>query len=261
MGKFFSIRRRPIVSIIDVKGPISIGDGRVSLAALADDIDYAFKPKSLDAVLLKINSPGGSPAQAEMIHRRIRILATLRRVPVYASIEDMATSAGYWIALAADHIVAQETSIIGSISTASYRFGFDKLLDRLGIERRIYASGLDKTVTDPFKPEDARGREMIVSVQQDIHETFTSVVLQRRGAKLKASADDLFTGAVWSGRHAVKLGLIDGVADIRGVLNVKFGTVPRIRAPKRRRSSQKPSDFDLSSVVARLLHSGDWRDR
>lgn len=221
--------RRPIVSLIDIKGRIGAEQGSISLDSLSSCIDFAFSGPKPDAILLRINCGGGSPAQAEMIYRRIRILADLLSIPVIASVEDAATSAGFWIALAADQIIAQESSLIGSIGIVSYQFGLDKLLEKLGIDRRILASGPDKAGSDPFSPMTERSRELLAAIQADIHETFKAVVMSRRGARLQVPIDGISLGTTWSGKTAIKLGLIDEIQDLRAYLSIRFRAIPEMR--------------------------------
>lgn len=221
--------RRPIVSVIDIRGRVGAELGMVSLDSLSPSIDHAFTWPCPDAVLLRINCSGGAPAQAEMIHRRIRSIADLLNVPVIASVEDAATSAGYWIALAADQILAQESSLIGSIGTSSYQFGFEKLLARLGIDRRVLASGPNKADGDPFLPQTDRARELAASIQADIHATFTRVVIARRGSRLRVPIDEVSLGTTWSGMTAHGLGLVDEIQDVRAFLARRFHALPEMR--------------------------------
>ena len=246
--------RRPIVSVIDIKGRIGAELGMVSLESLSPAIDAAFAAPRPDALLLRINCSGGAPAQAEMIHRRIRILADLLSVPVVASVEDAATSAGYWIALAADEILAQESSLIGSVGTASYQFGFEKLLERLGVERRVQASGPDKVGQDPFVAPTERSRELAAELQADIHATFKRVVATRRGARLKAPIDEVTLGTTWSGGKALQLGLIDGIHDIRAYLGRRFQAIPEMRIHRAPATEQPAAGLPSANRLARAFN-------
>ena len=221
--------RRPLVSVIDIRGRVGAELGMVSLESLSPSIDYAFTWPCPDAVLLRINCNGGAPAQAEMIHRRIRSIAGLLSVPVIASVEDAATSAGYWIALAADQIIAQESSLIGSVGTCSYQFGFEKLLARIGIDRRVLATGPDKAYGDPFLPQTDHARELAASIQADIHSTFQRVVVTRRGSRLRIPIEAVSQGTTWSGMTAHRLGLVDEIQDVRVFLAERFRAVPEMR--------------------------------
>ena len=178
---------------------------------------------------LAINSPGGSPAQSALLYRRIRQLAAERAVPVLAFAEDVAASGGYWLALAADEIYAEETSLLGSIGVVTAGFGFAAVLNRLGIERRLHTAGVDKSLLDPFLPEEPRDLERLKTLQQDLHDSFKDMVRQRRGGKLKGDDGALFGGEVFTGRRALALGLIDGIGELRGVVRGLFGEEVRIR--------------------------------
>src|SRR5215469_7819022 len=148
-------QRGPVVSVLRFEGVIMprLRRGGVSLASHAAAIERAFRAAGLVAVAIVVNSPGGSPVQSALLYRRIRQLADEKRVPVIAFAEDVAASGGYWLALAADEIFGEETSIFGSIGVISASFGFTRLIDRLGIERRLHTAGSHKSLLDPFLPE------------------------------------------------------------------------------------------------------------
>ena len=175
------------------------------------------------AVALAINSPGGSPVQSHLIFRRIRELAREHSRHVIAFVEDAGASGGYMIACAADEIIADQHSIVGSIGVVGGSFGFDKLIAKLGIERRLYTSGEHKAMLDPFLPEDQADVERLKKLQRDIHDDFIALVKSSRGDRLKGPENDLFSGEYWTGRRALELGLIDGIGDLRGVLRERFG--------------------------------------
>jgi signal peptide peptidase SppA len=180
-------------------------------------------------VALLINSPGGSPVQSHLIFKRIRQLAHERDKRVYVFCEDVAASGGYFLALAGDEIYADPSSIVGSIGVISAGFGFDKAIEKLGIERRVYTSGATKSILDPFKPEKAEDVERLRTIQRDVHESFIGLVKERRGARLAAPDDELFSGAFWSGPKAAQLGLIDGIADVRTKMRELHGEKVRLR--------------------------------
>ncbi|MEE8275915.1 MAG: S49 family peptidase [Alphaproteobacteria bacterium] len=215
-----------LAGILGQLGPVRRG---LTLAALADSIERAFSLRHLEAVALAINSPGGSPVQAALIARRIRALAEEKGVPVYAFAEDVAASGGYWLALAGDEIYAEESSIIGSIGVVSAGFGFPGLLKRIGIERRLHTAGERKAMLDPFLQERTDDVERLKTIQRDIHESFERIVRERRGGKLAAPEEELFSGEFWTGRRALELGLIDGIGDMRTVLRERFGDRVRLR--------------------------------
>ena len=230
----------PVVAVLRLDGVIATRGGlhgkSLSMAGLAEPIERAFRLKDLAAVALLINSPGGSPVQSALIERRIRALAAEKNIPVLAFAEDVAASGGYWLALAADEIYAQDASILGSIGVVSAGFGFPDLIRRFGIERRVHTAGTSKAMLDPFRAEDPDDVERLKALQLDIHEGFKDLVRTRRGARLKED-DQVFTGAVFTGRQALARGLIDGIGDPRQVLRERFGTRVRFRlvAERRRR--------------------------
>jgi signal peptide peptidase SppA len=230
----------PTVAVLRFEGVIGLRGRRgLSLQRYALAIERAFRMPGLKAVALVVNSPGGSPAQSALLYRRIRQLAAERAVPVIAFAEDVAASGGYWLALAADEIYAEETSLMGSIGVVTAGFGFTEVLARLGIERRLHTAGENKSLLDPFLPEDQRGIERLTALQSDLHDSFKELVRQRRGAKLKGEESMLFSGEVFTGRRALGLGLIDGIGELRGVMRGLFGETVRLRpmVPERRRFS------------------------
>lgn len=235
--RFASIARRdPIVSVLRLNGAIGgAGFGKgLTDAGLAPLIERAFAPKRLSAVALSINSPGGSPTQSALIAARIRRLAAEKDVPVYAFCEDVAASGGYWLATAGDEIYADDNSIIGSIGVIYAGFGFQALLERQGIERRVHTAGRSKSMLDPFRPERDEDVARIKRLQGVIHDNFIEQVKTRRGGKL-ADDEDLFTGEVWVGHEAKTVGLIDEIGHLAPTMKAKFGDKARFRviAPKR----------------------------
>lgn len=227
----FVRKRGPRVAILRMNGVIS-SEGRfgqgLNLAGLAGSIRHAFEMPRLKAVALVVNSPGGSPVQSSLIFKRIRALADEKGVPVFAFMEDVAASGGYYISVAADEIFADESSIVGSIGVVSAGFGFDKAIEKFGVERRIYTAGERKATLDPFQPENDDDIKRLLALQKEVHNTFKSVVKERRGNRLTAGDRKLFSGEFWSGTQAVKLGLIDGIGDLRTVMQRRFGKKIRL---------------------------------
>jgi signal peptide peptidase SppA len=216
----------PIVAVVPLAGIIGgVGVLRrgLTLESVAGVLERAFKLDGVKAVALLVNSPGGSPVQSALIAGRIRALAAEHERPVYAFAEDVAASGGYWLLTAGDEIWADDSSIVGSIGVISAGFGFPDALKRLGVERRVYASGAHKGALDPFREEDAEEIAHLRTVQEDVHEAFRRQVRERRAGRLKAGEDELFSGRFWSGRAALGLGLIDGLGDLRSVMREKFG--------------------------------------
>jgi len=223
----------PLVTVVRLSGLIAAGGGMVrgglNLANQAGVLKAAFAPKRLAAVALVVNSPGGSPVQSALIAKRIRDHAAERKVPVIAFVEDVAASGGYWLAAAADEIIADASSIIGSIGVVSAGFGFAEALQRLGIERRVHTQGERKRMLDPFLPERPEDVARLEALQADIHAGFKDWVRSRRGDKLAADEAALFNGDVWTGRQAVDLGLVDGLGDLRATLRARYGDKVRLR--------------------------------
>lgn len=219
-------RPRPVVPVVRLAGAIGMGTPLrpgLALEAVNATLERAFGYKKAAAVAILVNSPGGSPVQSNLIFNRIRALADKHDKPVYVFAEDVAASGGYFIALAGDEIYADPSSVVGSIGVVSAGFGFVEAIAKIGVERRIYTSGESKATLDPFQPEKAEDVERLRAAQEDVHETFKDVVRRRRGARLKADDDTLFTGAFWSGVKAVELGLVDGLGDLRSVMRAKLG--------------------------------------
>jgi len=225
-------RRRPVVTVLRLGGVIGAAGplrGGLTLQGLAPMLERAFEPSRLAAVALVINSPGGSPVQSALIARRIRQLAEENEVPVLAFVEDVAASGGYWLACAGDEIFADENSIVGSIGVISAGFGFQELIARHGVERRVHTAGKHKMLLDPFRPESADDVDRLKALQAEIHDSFRDLVRGRRGERLKGDDETLFSGAFWTGRRAHELGLIDGLDDYRSLLRARFGKKVRLR--------------------------------
>ena len=218
--------------VIGVSTPLRPG---LTISSVARPLERAFSVRNASAVALAINSPGGSAVQSHLIYQRIRQLAEEHERPVIAFIEDVAASGGYMIACAADEIVCDSASIVGSIGVVGGTFGFNRLLERLGIERRIYTAGERKVMLDPFQPEKPEDVEHLKAIQQDIHRGFIDLVKGRRGAALAGLESNLFSGEYWTGRKAQELGLVDRIGDLRGTLRERYGesvTTPLIAAER-----------------------------
>ncbi|HSR54938.1 MAG TPA: S49 family peptidase [Alphaproteobacteria bacterium] len=236
LRRFIPIRRfrepPPVVAVVRLDGAIGrFGVLRkgLTLAALEKQFAQAFSLRHLSAVALAVNSPGGSAVQAAQIFTRIRALADEKEVPVFAFAEDVAGSGGYWLALAGDEIYADASSIVGSVGVLFQSFGFTDAIARLGIERRVHTAGTRKGALDAFRPENPEDVEMLKNIQSDVHDAFKDLVRARRGDKLNGSEDEMFSGAFWSGKRAVELGLIDGLGDLRGVMRERFGDRVRLK--------------------------------
>lgn len=215
-----------VIPVVRMHGAIMAGGSQfrpaLNLASYGPLLDKAFGMKDAPVVAITLNSPGGSPVQSRMIYNRIRQLAEEKNKKVIIFVEDVAASGGYMIALAGDEIIADPTSIVGSIGVVSGGFGFPEMLKKIGVERRVYTAGQNKAILDPFQPEKEGDIEYLKSLQLEIHNVFIDMVKMRRGSKLK---DDpaIFSGLFWSGMRGLDLGLIDGLGDMRDVLRRRYG--------------------------------------
>jgi signal peptide peptidase SppA len=238
--------------IIGFSTPLSPG---MSLASVSKTLERAFSVKKAKAVALVINSPGGSPVQSHLIFQRIRELAEEHELPVIAFIEDVGASGGYMIACAADEIVCDASSMVGSVGVVGGTFGFHKLIEKIGVERRLYTAGERKVLLDPFLPEKPEDVKRLKAIQKDIHENFIALVKARRGGKLQGPEKTLFSGEFWTGARAVELGLADSLGELQAALRARFGEkvlTPLVNAER-------------ASIVRRLLgaesHGGDFASR
>ena len=220
------LRGLPVVPVVRLAGIIGFSTPLkpgLTLTTVARALERAFTMRTAKAVALLINSPGGSPVQSHLVYRRIRQLAAESARPVIAFAEDVAASGGYMIACAADEIFCDPSSIVGSIGVVGGSFGFPKLMDKLGVERRLYTSGEHKAMRDPFLPENPQDVDRLKALQRDIHEEFIELVKRSRGARLKGPEKTLFSGEYWTGGKAIELGLADGIGDLRATLRARFG--------------------------------------
>ena len=203
-----------VIPVVRMVGPIMVNQGgpmrsHLNMASIAGPLQKAFDMKEARAVAISINSPGGSPVQSRLIHERIRQLAAEKEKEVIVFCEDAAASGGYMIAVAGDVIIADPSSIVGSIGVVSGGFGFVNAIEKLGIERRVYTAGTQKAMLDPFKPENPEHLAHLNELLQDLFESFKDLVRRRRGDKLTETEDKLFTGAFWTGNKALDYGLVD----------------------------------------------------
>jgi signal peptide peptidase SppA len=255
----------PVVGVLRLDGVIgrSAGPGRpgLSLASHERAIAKLFDRKNLKAVALVINSPGGSPVQSALIAKRIRDLAAEKELPLVSFCEDVAASGGYWLACAGDEIYADANSIIGSIGVISAGFGFPDLIERFGIERRVYSTGPRKGMLDPFQDEKPEDVDRLRELHEDIFENFKTHVRERRGDKLRAADGALFTGDIWTGNQALEVGLIDGLAEMRSEMRKRYGDkVKFLRAEVRRGLISRLRGGGMSAIDPAELVSAldDW---
>src|SRR5579872_564909 len=213
----------PVVRLAGVIGAVTPLRPGMTLAGLARILERAFSVRNAKAVALLINSPGGSPVQSRQIYLRIRQLAEEKKLPVLVFVEDVAASGGYMIACAGDEIFCDPSSILGSIGVVGGFFGFQELIKKVGIERRLYTAGSHKAMLDPFLPENPDDVARLKALQHEIHAIFIALVKRSRGSRLKGADEVLFTGEYWAGETSVSLGLADAVGDLRSTLRARFG--------------------------------------
>src|SRR4051794_33486534 len=213
----------PVVRLSGVIGAVTPLRPGMSLAGIAKTLERAFGTSNAKAVALVINSPGGSPVQSRQIYLRIRQLAAEKNLPVLVFVEDVAASGGYMIACAGDEIFCDPSSILGSIGVVGGTFGFQELIKKIGVERRLYTAGAHKAMLDPFLPENPDDVARLKSLQREIHAIFIALVKQSRGGRLKGDDDLLFTGEYWAGATSVSLGLADSIGDLRSTLRARYG--------------------------------------
>jgi signal peptide peptidase SppA len=213
----------PVVRLSGVIGAVTPLRPGMSLAGVARVLERAFAMKHAKAVALVINSPGGSPVQSRQIYLRIRQLAAEKKLPVLVFVEDVAASGGYMIACAGDEIICDPSSILGSIGVVGGTFGFQELIRKIGVERRLYTAGAHKAMLDPFLPENPDDVARVKALQREIHAIFIALVKQSRGSRLKGADDVLFSGEYWAGDSSVSLGLADAIGDLRSTLRARYG--------------------------------------
>jgi signal peptide peptidase SppA len=213
----------PVVRLSGTIGAVTPLRPGMSLAGVARTLERAFGTKNAKAVALVINSPGGSPVQSRQIYLRIRQLAAEKKLPVLVFVEDVAASGGYMIACAGDEIFCDPSSILGSIGVVGGSFGFQELIKKIGVERRLYTAGAHKAMLDPFKPENPDDVARVKALQSEIHAIFIALVKQSRGSRLKGADEVLFTGEYWAGETSVSLGLADAIGDMRSTLRARYG--------------------------------------
>src|ERR1700712_3005907 len=219
----------PVVRLSGVIGAVTPLRPGMTLAGVAKMLERAFAMKNARAVAVVINSPGGSPVQSRQIYLRIRQLAAEKKLPVLVFVEDVAASGGYMIACAGDEIFCDPSSILGSIGVVGGSFGFQDLIKKIGVERRLYTAGAHKAMLDPFLPENPDDVSRVKALQREIHAIFIALDKGARGSRLKGADDVLFTGEYWAGETSVSLGLADAIGDLRSTLRARYGE--KVRTP------------------------------
>jgi serine protease SohB len=219
-------RDLPVVPVVRLAGVIGFSTPLrpgLSLSGIARTLDRAFAMRNAKAVALLINSPGGSAVQSHLIYQRIRALAAEKNLRVFAAVEDVAASGGYMIACAADEIVCDPASIVGSIGVIAATFGFDEAIRKLGVERRLYTAGDHKSMLDPFLPAKEDDVNRLKSIQHEIHEMFIALVRRSRGERLTGPEQTLFSGEFWTAKTALGYGVVDRLVDLRSFLRERYG--------------------------------------
>lgn len=221
-----------IIPVVRLSGAIAASSGplnrTLSLSGVGPLLEKAFQEKQAPAVALVINSPGGSPVQSRLMYQRIRELADEHEKKVLVFVEDVAASGGYMLAISGDEIFVDETSIVGSIGVVSASFGFDKAIEKIGVERRVYTAGKNKVSLDPFQPEKKSDIAYIKELQLEIHKVFIDMVEARRGSTL-SDDPDIFTGKFWTGIQGKALGLVDGFGHIGTIIKQRYGKDAKLK--------------------------------
>ncbi len=252
----------PTLRLTGVIGQAGIARSGLTIAGIEKLVDKLFSDKKAPAVALIINSPGGSPTQSSLIAEKIINLAKEKNKKVYAFVEDVAASGGYWLACAADEIYLDLNSIVGSIGVISPGFGFVDLIKKIGVERRVYTSGKSKSFLDPFKEEKKEDIDRLKSIQEQIHENFIEYVKSRRGLKLLSSAEDeIFSGLFWVGKKGVDLGLADGIGSINQIIKEKYGNKAKIKIIDQKKSflqKRLSSSINNNDIINRLEEMVMW---
>lgn len=246
--------RRPRLNVIVLHGVIAARAGMLNADSARPLVEKAFASSGRLPVILDIESPGGSPVQSDLIASMIRSHADRAGVRVHAVIREVGASGGYWLACAADEIHANPMSIVGSIGVVGGGFGFPDLLERLGIERRIYTSGTNKARLDPFSPEKPEDVAFAKDLMDKLHDRFKDWVRGRRGNRLKAPDEALFDGGYMLGEQALTLGLIDGISTVEDLVRDLGGdrARPRRIAPKRSRLALRLPRLAIDAVLDAL---------
>ena len=252
----------PHVRLTGIIGSVGRFKQGIDLAGQQAILKKAFSYKKSKHIAISINSPGGSPVQSHLIYSYIRQLANKNKMKVIFFAEDVAASGGYFIACAGDEIYANSSSIVGSIGVISASFGFKELIKKIGIERRVYTAGKNKSTLDPFVEEKEEDVKRIKNLQLDLHADFIKVVKESRGNKLKdPEKNNIFTGEFWSGSKALKLGLVDGIGNLDQVLKEKFGeNVVIKRFEKQKGFLAKKLSSSLDSQIEKMIDNLEERN-
>ena len=252
-------RSGTVIPVVRLQGVISqdLKPGRLNIASVAPLLKKAFAVKKAPAVALIVNSPGGSPVQSRLIAKHVRQLADEHNKPVLVFVEDAAASGGYFIAVAGDEIIADPSSIVGSIGVIMASFGFVEAIEKLGVTRRLYTAGRNKSTLDAFLPEKPEDVERIKQLELDIHQVFIDFVKSRRGSKFTAADDTLFTGEFWTAKRGLEMGLVDSLGEMHTVLRQRYGKDVQIKAIAQKRGLFQVPSFGLRMESAPGDFAGD----
>ncbi len=264
MFSFF--KKKKIIPHIKLSGVIgNVGKFRqgIDFAGQQEIIKKAFSIKKTLAVAISINSPGGSPVQSHLIHDYIRSQAKKKKKKVIVFMEDVAASGGYLIACAGDEIYANQSSIVGSIGVIYSSFGFKNLIEKIGVQRRVYTAGKNKSTLDPFMDEKQEDIERLKNIQLDLHKDFIDVVENSRSTKLKKNKGiELFSGEFWSGRKSLELGLIDGIGTVDQILREKFGedvVIKKFEKTKGWLAKKLSSENNVDQLISIVEERSIWQ--
>lgn len=258
-------KKNPKVAVLRFSGVIaeSSGFGKqgLSLESLESSIKLAFETPNAKAVAIQVNSPGGSPVQSELIYRYVKQCSKEKKIPVYTFAEDVAASGGYWLLCAGDEVYALQSSIVGSIGVIAAGFGYVEAIKKLGIERRVYTQGENKSILDPFKKEKKEDIELIHAAQKEIHDSFKNLVKSSRGDKIDSSKEnEIFSGKFWTGNQAKSLGLIDNIDSLHDVMINKFGDdVELIKINKPKGWLKRKFGISIDSIINNFLEKIEER--
>jgi len=264
MFSFFKKKKTiPHVKLNGVIGNVGKFKQGIDFAGQEEIIKKAFSIKKAPVVAISINSPGGSPVQSHLIHDFIRYQAKKNNKKVIIFAEDVAASGGYLIACAGDEIYANQSSIVGSIGVIYSSFGFKDLIQKIGVQRRVYTAGKNKSTLDPFMEEKQEDIERLKNIQLDLHKDFIEVVEKSRSTKLKKNTGiELFSGEFWSGRKAKELGLIDGIGTADQILRKKFGDnviIKKFEKTKGWLAKKLSSESNADQVISILEARSIWQ--
>ena len=243
---------KPHTALVDIKGLIAEG-ANADAEEINDLLQAAFEDKNTRGVILEINSPGGTPVQAKAIYDEIlRLREKHPDISLYAVVTDLCASGGYYVAAAADEIYASKASIVGSIGVRMDGFGFQKVMEKLGVERRTLTAGKNKALLDPFAPQDPAQRAHLQGMLDQVHQLFIDDVKAGRGGRLQES-EELFSGLIWSGEESLKLGLIDGFGNTSYVAREKIGEENIVSFSPRKTIFEQLTE-EVGTVMAKTLH-------